>query len=63
MFAISDQMLQILAAEVRAAIIEKRMLGWDLDELEYAAEEALERDPDSDDEEEDQVNSMTPGLL
>lgn len=56
-------MLQTLAAEVRAAMIEKRALEWDLDELEFAANEALERAPDSDDEEEDEVETMTPGLL
>ena len=54
-------MLQALAAEVRAAIIEKGMLGWDLDELEIAANEALERDLDSDDE--DEVETMTTRLL
>ncbi|KAF8531649.1 SHQ1-domain-containing protein [Gautieria morchelliformis] len=57
----SDEMLQTLAIEVRAAKMEKQMLGWDLDELEIAANEAMDRDSDSDDE--DEVESMTPGLL
>ena len=30
--------------------MEKRMVGWDLDELEASALEAMERVPDSDDE-------------
>jgi protein SHQ1 len=54
-------MLQTLAKEVRAAKIEKQVLGWDLDELEIAANEAMDRDTDSDDE--DEVENMTPGLL
>jgi len=41
--------LYALATEVRVANIEKRNLGWDLEELEQIAREGIERAPDSDD--------------
>ena len=61
----SDQVLQTLATEVRDAVIEKNNLGWDLDELELAAQQAMERAADSDDEDEDEseIETMTRGLL
>ena len=43
--------------------MEKRMVGWDLDELEASALEAMERVPDSDDESEDEIERMLPAPL
>ncbi|KAF8579487.1 SHQ1-domain-containing protein [Ramaria rubella] len=59
----SDQMLHALGAEVRGVNIEKKTLMWDLDELELAANETMERASDSDDEDEDEIENMTQALL
>lgn len=43
--------------------MEKGMVGWDLDEIEASAREAMEREPDSDDESEDEIERMLPAPL
>ena len=60
---VSDETLRTLAASVKALKMEKRMVGWDLDELEASARETLEREPDSDDESEDEIERMLPAPL
>jgi len=52
---VSDDDLRSLAKEVREAKMEKGIIGWDLQELEHAAEEMMERGEDSDDEDEEEV--------
>ncbi|GJJ11923.1 hypothetical protein Clacol_006161 [Clathrus columnatus] len=60
----SDETLRTLADEVHNSRVEKSMLGWDLDELEIAAQEVMEEPPDSDDEDEsDEMENMTPSIL
>ncbi|PCH38387.1 SHQ1-domain-containing protein [Wolfiporia cocos MD-104 SS10] len=59
----SDDVLMELSAAVSALRMEKRMIGWDLDVLESSARQALERDPDSDDESEDEIERMLPAPL
>ena len=56
----SDESLHTLSAAVRTANIEKRELGWDLDVLEQTA---MTRTTDSDDESEDELESMHPTVL
>jgi len=56
-----DDVLLTVADEVAKAVVEKKMFNWELDELELAATEIKEREPDSDDENKDEVESMTPG--
>lgn len=59
----SERNFLSLSRDVRAAILRKRALGWDLEELENAAKESMERTPDSDDEEDEPIERMRPVLL
>ncbi|EPT05845.1 hypothetical protein FOMPIDRAFT_1026741 [Fomitopsis schrenkii] len=59
----SDDTLRKLAAAVKSLKMEKGMVGWDLDEIEASAREAMEREPDSDDESEDEIERMLPAPL
>ncbi|KAH9934938.1 SHQ1-domain-containing protein [Fomitopsis serialis] len=59
----SDETLHVLAATVKSLKMEKSMIGRDLDELEASAQEAMRREPDSDDESEDEIERMLPAPL
>ena len=50
----SDATLQELGAALMKVEVDKDSIGWGLEELESAANEALERENDSDDETEDE---------
>jgi len=50
----SDATLQELGAALMKVEVDKDSIGWGLEELESAANEALERESDSDDETEDE---------
>lgn len=56
-------MLLRLADGVAALRMEKRFVGWDLEQLEQLTLEDAERAPDSDDESEDEVERMLPAPL
>ncbi|KAG9102647.1 hypothetical protein FRC06_001521 [Ceratobasidium sp. 370] len=56
----TDQELKTLSAEVVSTTISKDHIGWDLEELEQATKEVL---PDSDDEDVDEIERMTPATL
>lgn len=56
-------MFRKLAAAVKSLKMEKRMVGWDLDEIEASARETIEREPDSDDDSEDEIERMLPAPL
>ncbi|KAF8528229.1 SHQ1 protein-domain-containing protein [Hysterangium stoloniferum] len=58
-----DDVLFTLADEVAKAVVEKKRFNWELDELELAATETMAREPDSDDEDDDELESMTPSTL
>lgn len=60
---VSDETLRSLAASVRSLKMEKRTVGWDLDELEASALQAMGRESDSDDESEDEIERMLPAPL
>lgn len=49
-FSISDKTLNDLGTLLEKTKVEKTTIGWDLEELEAATREALNREPDSDDE-------------
>lgn len=55
-----DAALKELGSQVDSTRIFKADIGWDLQQLEQAAQEAQ---PDSDDEEVDHVERMTPAVL
>ncbi|KAI0928358.1 hypothetical protein AcW1_005627 [Taiwanofungus camphoratus] len=59
----SDNILQRLSDDVAVLKMEKDSIGWDLEVLEISARQALERDPDSDDESEDEIERMLPAPL
>ncbi|KIP01723.1 hypothetical protein PHLGIDRAFT_123107 [Phlebiopsis gigantea 11061_1 CR5-6] len=59
----SDDALLRLAAAVGALRMEKRFVGWDLEELEGLTRADGERADDSDDESEDEVERMLPAPL
>ena len=59
----SDDALLQLAEAVAALLMEKRFIGWDLEELEGLTREDGERASDSDDESEDEVERMLPARL
>ncbi|TFY59537.1 hypothetical protein EVJ58_g5721 [Rhodofomes roseus] len=59
----SDETLRELAAAVKLLNMEKAMIGWDIDDLEGSAREAMEREPDSDDESESEIERMLPAPL
>ena len=40
--------------------MQKTSVGWDLEELETSAREAMEGEPDSDDQSEDEIERMLP---
>ncbi|OSX64918.1 hypothetical protein POSPLADRAFT_1135835 [Postia placenta MAD-698-R-SB12] len=52
-----------LSRKIAGLKIAKSMVGWDLDELESAALEETERQSDSDDESEDEIEQMLPAPL
>ncbi|KAG9125031.1 hypothetical protein FRC07_009229 [Ceratobasidium sp. 392] len=56
----TDQELKTMGTEVASTIISKGDIGWDLEELEQATKEVF---PDSDDEDEDEIERMTPATL
>ncbi|KAG8718613.1 hypothetical protein FRC08_004806 [Ceratobasidium sp. 394] len=56
----TDQELKTLSAEVVSTTISKDDIGWDLEELEQATKEVF---PDSDDEDVDEIERMTPMAL
>lgn len=55
--------MQRLSDDVAVLKMEKDSIGWDLEVLEISARQALERDPDSDDESEDEIERMLPAPL
>ncbi|CAE7221681.1 unnamed protein product [Rhizoctonia solani] len=57
---LTDSDLKALGSELVATHISKAEIGWDLDELEQAVRET---EPDSDDEDVDEVERMTAGAL
>ena len=59
----SDDALLRLAEAVAALRMEKRFIGWHLEELEGLTREDGERALDSDDESEDEVERMLPAPL
>lgn len=59
----SDDVLHELSRKIAGLKIAKSMVGWDLDELESAALEETERQSDSDDESEDEIEQMLPAPL
>lgn len=59
----SDDILHELSRKIAGLKIAKSMVGWDLDELESAALEETERQSDSDDESEDEIEQMLPAPL
>ncbi|KAH9952191.1 SHQ1-domain-containing protein [Amylocystis lapponica] len=56
----SDDILQDLWRRVSALRMDKKTIGWDLDQLERLADQELERGADSDDESEDEIERMLP---
>lgn len=61
---ISDKSIGLVEDEVRNADVKKDLLGWEIDELESAAQEVMEEPPDSDDEDEsDEVENERPSVL
>ncbi|KAG8748029.1 hypothetical protein FRC10_009781 [Ceratobasidium sp. 414] len=56
----TDQELKTLSAEVVSTTVSKNDIGWDLEELEQATKEVF---PDSDDEDVNEVERMTPATL
>lgn len=61
--ACRDEALEQLAISVSSLRMDKSFIGWGLEELEKQAQEDLERSSDSDDESEDEVESMLPAPL
>ncbi|KAI0315850.1 SHQ1-domain-containing protein [Amylostereum chailletii] len=59
----SEDELKAIGRAIQGKIVDKGMLGWDLEALEKAADAALTRDADSDDESEDEVERMMPTVL
>ncbi|KAL6309068.1 SHQ1-domain-containing protein [Sparassis latifolia] len=59
----SDDVLHQLSRDVARLKMEKSMIGRDLDGLEALTREAAEREPDSDDESEDEIERMLPAPL
>ncbi|KZT65490.1 SHQ1-domain-containing protein [Daedalea quercina L-15889] len=59
----SDETLGGLAVAVKSLKMEKKIIGWHLEELEASAQEAIEREPDSDDESEDEIERMLPAPM
>lgn len=55
--------MEQLASSVSPLQMDKSFIGWGLKELEKLAQEDLERSSDSDDESEDEVESMLPAPL
>lgn len=59
-----DESIELIAEEVKNALVQKNMLGWEIDELESAAHEVMEEPPDSDDESgSDGVEDERPSVL
>ncbi|OBZ75723.1 Protein shq1 [Grifola frondosa] len=56
----SDKVLQNLSRDVACLRVEKKSIGWDLQELEALVREGPNRDLDSDDESEDEIERMLP---
>ncbi|KAG8684775.1 hypothetical protein FRC09_015148 [Ceratobasidium sp. 395] len=56
----TDHELKTLAAQVVSTTISKGDIGWDLEELEQATKEVF---PDSDDEDQYEIERMTPAIL
>ena len=56
-------MLARLAEAVKTLQMRKCMIGWDLEDLETLTQEDGERIPDSDDEDEDEIERMLPAPL
>lgn len=59
----SDEVLAEMADGVRRLIMKKRMIGWDLEELEALTRGEAGRSSDSDDESEDEIERMLPAPL
>lgn len=60
---ISDEILRTLGNAVQELEIKKDAIGWNLEELEALTQEELSRVPDSDDEDEVEVERMIPAPL
>lgn len=59
----SDNVLSELAKAVKSLRMSKDSIGWGLEELEALTREDMEREPDSDDESEDEIERMLPAPL
>ena len=62
-YGCSDEVLARLAEAVKTLQMRKSMIGWDLEDLEALTREDGERIPDSDDEDEDEIERMLPAPL
>ena len=59
----SDDILSKLADAVNSLHMKKSMVGWDLEGLEALTRECGERETDSDDDSEDEIERMLPAPL
>ncbi|OCH95608.1 SHQ1-domain-containing protein [Obba rivulosa] len=59
----SDDVLNELSRVVDSVKMLKSLVGWDLEDLEQAAQQAMQQESDSDDESESEVERMLPAPL